>query len=169
MRIFLYSNILKQREWWHILWKERLYSNGHQFYQCGNTTTYGATRCWLATGTNMCGWTGKLISNHVLLIIKAISYCIIHGTHRVLLETQWFDMVGFVSLLYGVLRHFQQYFIYIVAVSFNWWRKPKYQEKTTDLSQITDKILSHNVASSTPRLSGIRTNNFSGDRHWLDR
>jgi hypothetical protein len=83
----------------------------------------------------------------------------------VLLETQWFDMVGFVSLLYGVLRHFQQYFIYIVAVSFNWWRKPKYQEKTTDLSQITDKILSHNVASSTPRLSGIRTNNFSGDRH----
>ena len=29
-----------------------------------------------------------------------------------------------------------------------WWRKPEYAEKTTDLSQITDK-LSHNV-SSTP-------------------
>jgi hypothetical protein len=25
--------------------------------------------------------------------------------------------------------------------------------------------LSHNVASSTPRLSGIRTHNFSGERH----
>ena len=27
------------------------------------------------------------------------------------------------------------------------------------------RTLSHNVASSTPRLSGIRTQNFSGDRH----
>jgi hypothetical protein len=23
---------------------------------------------------------------------------------------------------------------------FYWWRKPEYQEKTTDLSQVTDKI-----------------------------
>jgi hypothetical protein len=23
---------------------------------------------------------------------------------------------------------------------FYWWRKPKYQEKTTDLSQVTDKL-----------------------------
>jgi hypothetical protein len=30
---------------------------------------------------------------------------------------------------------------------FYWWRKPEYPEKTTDLSQVTDK---HNVASSTP-------------------
>ena len=28
-------------------------------------------------------------------------------------------------------------------------------EKTTDLSQVTDKLLSHNVVSSTPRLSGM--------------
>jgi len=27
--------------------------------------------------------------------------------------------------------------------------------------------LSHNVVSSTPRLSGIQTHNVSGDRHWL--
>ena len=27
-----------------------------------------------------------------------------------------------------------------------WWRKPEYPEKTTDLSQVTDK-LSHNVVS----------------------
>jgi len=50
---------------------------------------------------------------------------------------------------------------------FYWWRKPDYPEKTTDLSQITDKLLSHNVVSSTHRLSGIRTQNVSGDRHWL--
>jgi hypothetical protein len=38
---------------------------------------------------------------------------------------------------------------------FYWWRKP---EKTT---------LSDNVVSSTSRLSGIRTQNVSGDRHRL--
>jgi len=29
--------------------------------------------------------------------------------------------------------------------------KPEYPEKTTDLSQVTDKLASHNVVSSTPR------------------
>jgi hypothetical protein len=29
---------------------------------------------------------------------------------------------------------------------FYWWRKPEYTEKT----QVTDKLLSHNVVSSTP-------------------
>jgi len=38
------------------------------------------------------------------------------------------------GLDYGVQHHFQQYFSYIVAVSFYWWRKPEYSEKTTDLS-----------------------------------
>ena len=38
-------------------------------------------------------------------------------------------------------------------------------EKTTELSQVTDKKLSHNVALSTSRLSGIRTHNFIGDMH----
>ena len=26
------------------------------------------------------------------------------------------------------------------GVQFNWWRKPEYPEKTTDLSQVTDKL-----------------------------
>jgi len=45
-----------------------------------------------------------------------------------------------------------------------WWRKPEYQKKTTDTGK-----LYHNVVSSTPCLSGIRTCNVSGYRHWLHR
>ena len=29
------------------------------------------------------------------------------------------------------------------------------------------QTLSHNVVSSTPRLSGVWTHNISGDKHWL--
>jgi len=43
-------------------------------------------------------------------------------------------------------------------------KKPEYPKKITDLPQVVDK-LSHNVVSNTPRLSGVRTHNFSGDRH----
>jgi hypothetical protein len=32
---------------------------------------------------------------------------------------------------------------------FYWWKKAEYQEKTTDLQQVTDKLLSHNAVSST--------------------
>ena len=48
---------------------------------------------------------------------------------------------------------------------FYWWRKPEYPKKTFDLPQVTDQLLSHNLVSSTHRLSGIRTHNVSGD--WL--
>ena len=42
-----------------------------------------------------------------------------------------------------------------------WWGKPEYLEKTTDLSQVTDKLLLHNVVSSTPGLSeGFKLTSF---------
>jgi len=34
---------------------------------------------------------------------------------------------------------------------FHWWRKPEYKEKTTDLSQVTDKLYRTMFVSSTPR------------------
>jgi len=50
-----------------------------------------------------------------------------------------------------------------------WWRKPECPEKTTNLSQVTDKIftLSHNVVHFAK--SENRTHNSSGDRHRLHR
>ena len=41
------------------------------------------------------------------------------------------------------------------------WRSAILAEETG----VSGKALSHNVVSSTPRLSGIRTHNVSGDMH----
>jgi hypothetical protein len=102
-----------------------------------------------------------MFSQHVSMEIRMLAGVLSSACHNCsgffLYTLVWFGLWGLSSptTIFKLYRGDQ----------FYWWRKLEWSYKTTDLSQVTDKL--HHIMLH--RIHGVRTHNFSGDMHWFHR